>query len=152
MLARIQNEMFDLGADVATPGEIEGALRIVAAQVDRLKREIDAMNATLEPLTSFILPGGSAAVSALHLARAVSAAPSARRSRCTSRSRSTRTCSPTSTACRTICSSPRALSPGARAATCCGSPERPGPRSGSAGLGTKRGNGRCATVPIVKRK
>ena len=70
-LVRIQNDLFDLGADVATPGEIEGALRIVASQVERLEREIDAMNADLAPLTSFILPSGSAAVSALHLARTV---------------------------------------------------------------------------------
>jgi cob(I)alamin adenosyltransferase len=71
MLLRIQNDLFDLGADVATPGEIEGALRIVAGQVERLEGEIDAMNAALAPLTSFILPSGPAAVSALHLARAV---------------------------------------------------------------------------------
>ena len=70
-LVRIQNELFDLGADVATPGEIEGALRIDPSQVARLEVEIDEMNATLEPLTSFILPSGSAAVSALHLARAI---------------------------------------------------------------------------------
>jgi cob(I)alamin adenosyltransferase len=70
-LVRIQNDLFDLGADVATPGEVEGALRIVASQVERLEREIDAMNANLEPLTSFILPSGSAAVASLHLARAV---------------------------------------------------------------------------------
>ena len=70
-LLRIQNDLFDLGADVATPGELDGALRIVAAQVERLEQEIDAMNADLAPLTSFILPSGSAAVSALHLARAV---------------------------------------------------------------------------------
>ena len=70
-LLRIQNELFDLGADVATPGEVEGALRIVPDQVARLEQEIDAMNARLEPLTSFILPGGSAAVAALHFARAV---------------------------------------------------------------------------------
>jgi cob(I)alamin adenosyltransferase len=70
-LLTIQNELFDLGADVATPGEVEGALRIVPAQVERLEREIDKMNEKLEPLTSFILPGGSAAVAALHLARAV---------------------------------------------------------------------------------
>jgi len=70
-LLRIQNDLFDLGADVATPGEIEGALRIVEAQVERLEREVDAMNATLEPLTSFILPSGSPAVAALHLARAI---------------------------------------------------------------------------------
>ena len=70
-LRRIQNEMFDLGADIATPGEMEGALRIVPRQVERLEEEIDAMNADLSPLTSFILPGGSTAVSQLHLARAV---------------------------------------------------------------------------------
>ena len=70
-LRLIQNELFDLGADAATPGNVEGALRIVASQVERLEGEIDAMNADLAPLTSFILPGGSAAVSALHLARAV---------------------------------------------------------------------------------
>ncbi|WP_426265825.1 cob(I)yrinic acid a,c-diamide adenosyltransferase [Sphingomonas sp. LHG3443-2] len=69
-LGRIQNELFDLGADIATPGEMEGALRIVAPQVERLEAEIDAMNADLSPLTSFILPAGSRAVSALHLARA----------------------------------------------------------------------------------
>ena len=70
-LLTIQNDLFDLGADVATPGEIEGALRIIASQVERLEREIDAMNANLAPLTSFILPSGSAAVAALHLARAI---------------------------------------------------------------------------------
>ena len=70
-LLTIQNELFDLGADVATPGEVDGALRIVAGQVERLEREIDEMNAPLAPLTSFILPSGSAAVAALHLARAV---------------------------------------------------------------------------------
>jgi cob(I)alamin adenosyltransferase len=70
-LLRIQNDLFDLGADVATRGEVGGALRIVAPQVERLEREIDEMNGTLEPLTSFILPSGSAAVSGLHLARAI---------------------------------------------------------------------------------
>ncbi|MDQ3246837.1 MAG: cob(I)yrinic acid a,c-diamide adenosyltransferase [Pseudomonadota bacterium] len=70
-LLRIQNEMFDAGADVATPGEIDGALRIVGEQVERLEREIDAMNEKLGPLTSFILPSGSAAVASLHLARTV---------------------------------------------------------------------------------
>jgi len=68
-LSRIQNDLFDLGADVATPGEIDGALRIIAPQVDRLEQEIDEMNGPLEPLTSFILPSGSQGVSALHLAR-----------------------------------------------------------------------------------
>lgn len=70
-LVEIQNDLFDLGADVATPGDLDGALRIVPSQVQRLEREIDEMNASLEPLTSFILPSGSAGVSALHLARAV---------------------------------------------------------------------------------
>ena len=70
-LRLIQNELFDLGADIATPGEIKGALRIIPQQVERLEREIDAMNAELDPLTSFILPGGSPEVAALHLARTV---------------------------------------------------------------------------------
>jgi len=70
-LTMIQNDLFDLGADLATPGEIEGALRIVPEQVARLEAEIDAINASLSPLTSFILPGGSAASAHLHLARAI---------------------------------------------------------------------------------
>ena len=70
-LRRIQNELFDLGADIATPSGIEGALRIVPSQIERLEHEIDAMNAGLERLQSFILPGGSASVAALHLARTV---------------------------------------------------------------------------------
>lgn len=70
-LRLIQNELFDLGADIATPGETEGALRIVPGQVERLELEIDTMNGALEPLHSFILPGGSAGVAALHLARTV---------------------------------------------------------------------------------
>jgi cob(I)alamin adenosyltransferase len=71
-LARIQNELFDLGADFATPtaAEREG-LRIVEAQVARLETEIDAMNARQAPLSSFVLPGGSPAAAALHLARTV---------------------------------------------------------------------------------
>jgi cob(I)alamin adenosyltransferase len=75
MLARIQNEMFDLGADFATPGEdfapSDMVLRITAAQVERLEQEIDRMNEGLAPLTSFILPGGLPAAAQLHLARAV---------------------------------------------------------------------------------
>jgi len=74
MLARIQNDLFDLGADLCVPEggkKSEGALRIVDAQVTRLEREIDAMNAELSPLTSFILPGGTAAAAHLHLARTV---------------------------------------------------------------------------------
>ncbi|MFL6765597.1 MAG: cob(I)yrinic acid a,c-diamide adenosyltransferase [Sphingomicrobium sp.] len=70
-LLTIQNDLFDLGADIATPGEVDGALRIVASQVERLEREIDAMNERLDPLTSFILPSGSPEVAALHLARAI---------------------------------------------------------------------------------
>ena len=73
-LRRIQNEMFDLGADLATPFGTEfeeHALRIVARQATRLEEEIDAMNASLEPLSSFILPGGSMAVALLHQARCV---------------------------------------------------------------------------------
>jgi cob(I)alamin adenosyltransferase len=74
MLDRIQNDLFDLGADLCTPEggrRSAGALRIVAAQVERLEREIDAMNAALMPLDSFILPGGSIAAAYLHLARTV---------------------------------------------------------------------------------
>ena len=71
LLTRIQNDLFDLGADLATPGDVDGALRIVGPQVARLEQEIDEMNGQLEPLTSFILPAGSQSVSALHLARAV---------------------------------------------------------------------------------
>ena len=75
MLGRIQNDLFDLGADLATPpadGEAEGArLRMVPAQVDRLEREIDALNADLSPLRSFVLPGGTPAAAALHLARTI---------------------------------------------------------------------------------
>lgn len=75
MLARIQNDLFDLGADLATPfGEGKGgpgALRMVAAQVARLEQEIDALNAELKPLDSFVLPGGNACAAYLHLARTV---------------------------------------------------------------------------------
>jgi cob(I)alamin adenosyltransferase len=74
MLARIQNDLFDLGADLCTPQtgrRAAGALRIVAAQVKRLETEIDAMNAELQPLSSFVLPGGTPAAAYLHLARTV---------------------------------------------------------------------------------
>ncbi len=71
-LARIQNDLFDLGADLATPGQPgDGALRIMAAQVERLEREIDDVNQHLAPLTSFILPGGTRLAAQLHLARTV---------------------------------------------------------------------------------
>lgn len=76
MLSRAQNDLFDLGADLATPdtGEALGyePLRIVAAQVTRLEGEIDLLNAELKPLKSFILPGGSPAAAHLHLARTIS--------------------------------------------------------------------------------
>lgn len=74
MLERIQNDLFDLGADLATPGEdfeATEALRTVPSQTARLEAEIDAMNADLAPLNSFILPGGKPAAAHLHLARAV---------------------------------------------------------------------------------
>ncbi len=71
MLARIQNDLFDLGADLATPGEMDGALRILPSQVERLEHEIDAMNAELEPLSSFVLPAGTPLAAALHLARTI---------------------------------------------------------------------------------
>ncbi|HEX4532807.1 MAG TPA: cob(I)yrinic acid a,c-diamide adenosyltransferase [Rhizomicrobium sp.] len=74
MLARIQNDLFDLGADLTVPlssKRSEGALRIVEAQVERLEREIDAMNTDLAPLTSFVLPGGSHTAAHLHLARTI---------------------------------------------------------------------------------
>ena len=71
MLSRIQNDLFDLGADLATPAGIDGALRVVPAQTEWLEQRIDALNADLAPLTSFILPGGTAGAAALHLARAI---------------------------------------------------------------------------------
>ncbi|WP_207456651.1 cob(I)yrinic acid a,c-diamide adenosyltransferase [Azospirillum sp. SYSU D00513] len=74
MLARIQNDLFDLGADLCTPESPDPKyppLRIVEAQVDRLEREIDALNAELSPLTSFVLPGGTPLAAQLHLARTV---------------------------------------------------------------------------------
>ena len=72
MLARIQNDLFDLGADLCLPADRKNkapALRIIQAQVDRLEREIDAMNEKLAPLNSFVLPGGTAAAAQLHLSR-----------------------------------------------------------------------------------
>ncbi|MCV9967558.1 cob(I)yrinic acid a,c-diamide adenosyltransferase [Pararhizobium sp. BT-229] len=75
MLMRIQNDLFDLGADLSTPDTGETLayepLRIIAAQVTRLEDEIDALNADLDPLRSFVLPGGSGAAAALHIARTV---------------------------------------------------------------------------------
>jgi cob(I)alamin adenosyltransferase len=74
MLARVQNDLFDLGADLCRPGDDAGdakALRIQPSQVQRLEDEIDAMNVSLEPLDSFVLPGGRPAAANLHLARTV---------------------------------------------------------------------------------
>jgi cob(I)alamin adenosyltransferase len=73
MLSRIQNDLFDLGADLSMPedGKTEDRLRIAPVQVERLEREIDAMNASLAPLKSFVLPGGTALAAHLHLARAI---------------------------------------------------------------------------------
>jgi cob(I)alamin adenosyltransferase len=75
MLARIQNDLFDLGADLATPDDGKPLghepLRLVAAQTERVEADIDQVNAELQPLKSFVLPGGSSAAAALHIARTV---------------------------------------------------------------------------------
>lgn len=75
MLFRIQNDLFDLGADLATPGDGTDLgyepLRVTAAQVARVEADIDLLNAELEPLRSFVLPGGAPAAGCLHLARTV---------------------------------------------------------------------------------
>ena len=75
MLKRVQNDLFDLGADLCTPPSAAKLdyepLRIVQSQVDRLEHEIDELNAGLQPLRSFVLPGGTAAAAFLHLARTV---------------------------------------------------------------------------------
>jgi cob(I)alamin adenosyltransferase len=75
MLSRIQNDLFDLGADLCSPGKGKGPggarLTVTEAQAARLEQEIDLLNAELEPLRSFVLPGGTAAAAHLHLARTV---------------------------------------------------------------------------------
>jgi cob(I)alamin adenosyltransferase len=75
MLARIQNDLFDLGADLATPDTSKKLgyepLRVIASQVERIERDIDTLNGHIPPLNSFVLPGGSAAAAALHLARTI---------------------------------------------------------------------------------
>jgi cob(I)alamin adenosyltransferase len=78
MLDRVQHDLFDLGADVATPlvtgadaDAGETALRVTREQVERLEREIDLVNERLQPLKSFVLPGGTAAAAFLHLARTI---------------------------------------------------------------------------------
>ena len=73
MLGRIQNDLFDLGADLAVPqrdGKAE-RLRMLSSQVERLERDIDTLNAELSPLTSFVLPGGTPEAAYLHLARTI---------------------------------------------------------------------------------
>ena len=71
-LARIQNDLFDLGADLCRPEDgTDSHLRIADIQIERLEREIDQMNEDLQPLSSFVLPGGSAAAAYLHLGRTV---------------------------------------------------------------------------------
>ena len=125
-LARIQNDLFDAGADLATPGKGKGPggarLTVTDAQVTWLESEIDRLNAELEPLRSFVLPGGSEAAAYLHLARTV-----CRRAerliaelheRRTKGSR--RRCSNTSTGCRISCSSPRDMPTTKASATCFG--------------------------------
>ncbi|MDB5597702.1 MAG: cob(I)alamin adenosyltransferase [Hyphomicrobiales bacterium] len=76
MLGRIQNDLFDLGADLCTPeGEVKPEwepLRMLQSQVERIEREIDQLNAELQPLRSFVLPGGTPAAAALHLSRTIS--------------------------------------------------------------------------------
>lgn len=71
MLARVQNDLFDLGADLCVPGQSSDRLRLTAGQVLRLEREVDLLNSDLPPLTSFVLPGGSAASAQAHMARVV---------------------------------------------------------------------------------
>ena len=71
MVARIQNDLFDLGADLCVPGDGPDRLRVTDAQCARLEQEVAAMNAAIPPLRSFVLPGGSAAAAHAHLARTV---------------------------------------------------------------------------------
>ncbi len=108
MLARIQNDLFDLGADLCTvmgkTRKEQPALRIVPSQTERLEHEIDAMNGELAPLASFILPGGSEAAGHLHLARTVVRRAERRMTSSRPNSRSIRRQSGTSTASPIICS------------------------------------------------
>ncbi len=126
MLARIQNDLFDLGADLCRPGSDPaeaGALRVQESQVLRLEAEIDLMNAGLRPLDSFVLPGR-------HAGRGASpsgphghpAGGAAGRRPWSRRSPSIRWCCAISTACRTISSFCRAGSTTGVPATCCGCP------------------------------
>ena len=71
LIRSVQNDLFDVGADLCVPGGDDGRLRVTAAQAERLEREIDRLNAGLQPLSSFVLPGGTPAAAWLHLARTV---------------------------------------------------------------------------------
>jgi cob(I)alamin adenosyltransferase len=69
VIARVQNELFDLGADLSVPAGVEGRLRVEQSMVDRLERDCDRLNAALPELRSFVLPGGTEAAARLHVAR-----------------------------------------------------------------------------------
>ena len=71
VLRRVQNELFDLGADLSVPIEVDGRLRVTQAQIDRLEEDCDRLNAELPELKSFVLPGGSDAAARLHVARTI---------------------------------------------------------------------------------
>ncbi|HEX2302060.1 MAG TPA: cob(I)yrinic acid a,c-diamide adenosyltransferase [Gaiella sp.] len=71
VLERVQNELFDVGADLSVPAQVEGRLRVEQSMVDRLEEDCDRVNAELPELRSFVLPGGSKAASGLHVARTV---------------------------------------------------------------------------------
>jgi cob(I)alamin adenosyltransferase len=71
VLERVQNELFDLGADLSVPADVEGRLRVDQSQVDRLEEDCDRFNAELPELRSFVLPGGTATASAIHVARTI---------------------------------------------------------------------------------
>jgi cob(I)alamin adenosyltransferase len=71
VLERVQNELFDLGADISVPGGVQGRLRIAQEQVDGLEADCDRLNADLPELRSFVLPGGTSAAAGLHVARTI---------------------------------------------------------------------------------
>lgn len=71
VLERVQNELFDLGADLAVPWEVEGRLRVEQTQIDALEADCDRLNEALPALKSFVLPGGTEAAASLHVARTV---------------------------------------------------------------------------------
>jgi cob(I)alamin adenosyltransferase len=128
MLARIQNDLFDLGADLCTPGDgsddnpEQPALRITATQTERLEQEIDQINAGLDPLKSFVLPGGSALSAQLHVVRTVSRRAERLIANWPGSSRSTRNAFVISTGCRTICLFLPATQITAARMTFCGNP------------------------------